>query len=776
MTGVTRTPSAWASPADPSTLAQLEFARALEEVAHRAVGPLGAARVRERLPSADVVAVGAELAAVAELQGLLAGGDGFRPEPIDDLTPLLDRARMPGTVLDGVELAAVGRALEAMRLVRADLDRLAKVAPLTAALAAEPPPARLARDLTRILEPDGTVRDGTDDGVDRARQGVRESRSRLLQLLERTLRALAGHEVPPDAAPTVRSGRYVIPVLRDARGRVPGIVHAESSSGATLFVEPQAAVELGNGLAAAEADEARAVLGLLRRLTEALRPCADAAAAGLEMCVQVDDRYARARYAADVGAALPRVVAAPGVHRLVDVRHPLLLAEGVDAVPFDLELDPTELALVVSGPNTGGKTVLLKAVGLINALAQAGVLPPVGDDTTLPVYAAIHADIGDRQSIAESLSTFSAHLVALKRALELAGPTTLVLLDEVGAGTDPIEGAALAAAALEALVVRGTRVVATTHLSELKQLAARTAGIVNASLQFDAATLAPTYRLAKGIPGRSYGLVIARRLGLPPEVVADAERRTPAAERSLDAMLAEVERRVAETADRAAELDALAARLRRQEGELAQRHEAIAGQEGEVATRAAAVEREGRQQARRFLLEARKRVDEALGVARAAVSEATAKEARRLVEDGISEEAAALKRLHDDLAKKGWRVKASHEQGAVPAVTLRPSGSGRAKPERRPSPDPTANREPPAANGELDLRGMTADEARDAVDRAIDAAVLADLPAIRIIHGKGTGVLRMAVAELLRRDRRIASHRLAPPREGGTGVTVAELA
>jgi DNA mismatch repair protein MutS2 len=775
VTGVTRTPSASAGPADPSTLEQLEFARALEEVARRAVGPLGAARVRDRQPSADPAAVGAELGAVAELQGLLAGGDGFRPEPIDDITPLVDRARMPGTVLDGVELAVVGRALEAMRLVRAALDRLAEIAPLTAALAAEPPPARLARDLTRILEPDGTVRDGTDDGVDRARQRVRDARTRLLQLLERTLRALSRHEAPPDAAPTVRSGRYVIPVLRDARGRVPGIVHAESGSGATLFVEPQAAVELGNGLAAAEADEARAVLALLRRLTEALRPHADAAAAGLEMCVRVDDRYARARYAADVGAALPRVVAAPGVHRLVDARHPLLLAEGVDAVPFNLELDTTELALVVSGPNTGGKTVLLKAVGLINALAQAGVLPPVGEDTTLPVYTAIHADIGDRQSIAASLSTFSAHLVALKRALELAGPTTLVLLDEVGAGTDPIEGAALAAAALEALVVRGARVVATTHLSELKQLAARTAGIVNASLQFDAATLAPTYRLAKGIPGRSYGLVIARRLGLPPEVVADAERRTPAAERSLDAMLAEVERRVAETADRAAELDALAARLRRQEGELAQRHEVLAGKEGEVTTRAAEVEREGRQQARRFLLEARKRVDEALGVARAAVSEATAREARRLVEEGISAEAAALQRLHDDLAKKGWRVKGSGEQGAVPSQTLRPTGASRRAPERRPSSEVTAPGSPLPVS-DVDLRGMTAEEARDAVDRAVDAAVLADLPAIRIIHGKGTGVLRTAVDELLRRDKRIASHRLAPPREGGTGVTVAELA
>ncbi|HET7039950.1 MAG TPA: Smr/MutS family protein, partial [Gemmatimonadales bacterium] len=232
---------------------------------------------------------------------------------------------------------------------------------------------------------------------------------------------------------------------------------------------------------------------------------------------------------------------------------------------------------------------------------------------------------------------------------------------------------------------------------------------------------------------------------------------------------------VAETAERAAELDALAARLKRLEGQLAVRREELEAKEHEVGTRAAELEREGRQQARRFLLEARKRVDEALGVARAAVSEATAKEARRLVEEGISDEAAALKRLQDDLARKGWRVKGSGERGAVPSQTIRPTGVGRRQPERRPAPEGTAPGSPLPLS-EVDLRGMTADEARDAVDRAIDAAVLADLPAIRIIHGKGTGVLRTTVTEMLKRDGRVASQRLAPPREGGTGVTIAELA
>ena len=776
VTGVARTPSSSGAPDISEALRQLEFPRALDEVAGRAAGALGAERVRARRPSGDEVAVANELRDVAELQALLAAGDPFRPEPVEAIATLLERLRIEGTVLDGVELAELGRALEAMRLVGGELARLGESAPRLATLAVPLPPPRLGRDLLETFEADGGVRDGADRGVDRARAQVREAREHLIHTLERTLRALASHDVPANGTVTVRGGRYVIPVLRDARGRVPGIVHGESGSGATLFVEPHAAVELGNALAGAEAAEGRAVLALLRRLTDAVRPHADLAEAGFEMCLAVDDRYARARYAVDVGGVCPRITAAPGTHRLVRARHPLLLAEGVDAIPFDLALDETELGLVISGPNTGGKTVLLKAVGVINALAQSGVVPPVGEGTVLPVYATILPDIGDRQSIAASLSTFSAHLLALREALDAAAPTTLILLDEVGAGTDPLEGAALAGAALEALVARGARVIATTHLGELKELAARSPRIVNASLQFDVTTLTPTYRLVKGMPGRSYGLVIARRLGLPAAVVADAEARVPEAERSLDAVLADAERRVAGARDREIELDAVEARLRRLEGALAERQQVLAEQEREVTTRAAELEREGRQQARGFLLEARKRVEEALGVARDAVSEATAKEARRLVESGITDEAAALKRLQEDLAKKGWRVRTgSGELGVGGSSVLRPSGATARRAERRPDTDsPTPHSPLPVS--ELDLRGMTADEARDAVDRAIDGAVLADLPSVRVIHGKGTGVLRAAVDEQVRRDPRVAGHRLAPPREGGTGVTIVELA
>src|SRR5205807_3638967 len=301
---------------------------------------------------------------------------------------------------------------------------------------------------------------------------------------------------------------------------------------ATVFVEPPEVIELGNELRAAEAAEQREVLRVLRELSELARPQREAIARAWEMCIAFDDLCARARYAIEVNGFAPAIGGGPLVIR--NGRHPLLTSppsEGSEVVPFDLALAPDEFPVLVSGPNTGGKTVLIKAVGLLCLMAQSGIIPPLGPQSTLPVFDAVFADIGDRQSIAASLSTFSAHVAALRDILEHATAGSLVLLDEIGSGTDPAEGGALAAAVLRTLTRRRVVTLATTHLGALKQLAAQTVGIVNASLQFEAETLTPTYRLLKGVPGRSYGLAIARRLGLPPDVLDLAERAVPDAMR-----------------------------------------------------------------------------------------------------------------------------------------------------------------------------------------------------------------------------------------------------
>src|SRR6266699_3650973 len=742
----------------PSVLETLEFPAALERVAAHAAGPLGAARVTRRSPATDPDAIRAALAQVAELAALVLTDDAIRAEPVPDITAALELLGVPGSALEGAALARLGGALAAARIVAGDLARLAAEAPRTAALRVAPPPKELEQRLAVSLDADGQVQDGASRALARARRAVREARARLVKQLDAMLAALDPTDRAPDAAVTVREGRYVIPVRSTARARIGGIVHDESATRATVFIEPPEVIELGNALRAAELEEQREVLQVLRDLTELLRPHRDAIAAAWEMCVAFDDLCARARYAVEVNGFAPAIGTGPLEIR--NGRHPLLVG-GEVVVPFDLVLAPDECTVLVSGPNTGGKTVLIKAVGLLALMAQSGIIPPIGPHSTLPVFTGVFADIGDRQSIAASLSTFSAHVAVLRDILERAAAGSLVLLDEIGSGTDPAEGGALATAVLQTLTRRRAVTLATTHLGALKQLAAETVGIVNASLQFDGETLTPTYRLLKGVPGRSYGLAIARRLGIAGDVLEIAERAMPKAERELDALLATVEARARELDAKERELAARDQSLHGDAEKVDARAAELAAREREVKARAQSLEREAREQARAYLLEARKKVEDALGRARAAVDEATAREARRLVEKAIEET--------DEGA--GGR-----EQGAgwMSLEELKRARRASASPNL-PQPPPTSTARSLTAATEISLIGLRVVEAEPLLVKALDDAVLADLPYLRVVHGKGTGALREFVHDVLSADPRVQRFGFAPPNQGGHGVTLVEF-
>ena len=742
----------------PSVLETLEFPAALERVAAHAAGPLGAARVTRRSPATDPDAIRAALAQVAELAALLLTDDAIRAEPVPDITAALELLGVPGSALEGAALARLGGALAAARIVAGDLARLAAEAPRTAALRVAPPPKELEQRLAVSLDADGQVQDGASRTLARARRAVREARARLVKQLDAMLAALDPTDRAPDAAVTVREGRYVIPVRSTARARIGGIVHDESATRATVFIEPPEVIELGNALRAAELDEQREVLQVLRDLTELLRPHRDAIAAAWEMCVAFDDLCARARYAVEVNGFAPAIGTGPLEIR--NGRHPLLVG-GEVVVPFDLVLAPDECTVLVSGPNTGGKTVLIKAVGLLALMAQSGIIPPIGPHSTLPVFTGVFADIGDRQSIAASLSTFSAHVAVLRDILERAAAGSLVLLDEIGSGTDPAEGGALATAVLQTLTRRRAVTLATTHLGALKQLAAETVGIVNASLQFDGETLTPTYRLLKGVPGRSYGLAIARRLGIAGDVLEIAERAMPKAERELDALLATVEARARELDAREQELAARDQSLRGDAEKVDARAAELAAGEREVKARAQSLERQAREQARAYLLEARKKVEDALGRARAAVDEATAREARRLVEQAIDETA-------------GERAGEKTREGWMSLEELKRARRGSASPNL-PQPPPTSTARSLTAATEISLIGLRVAEAEPLLVKALDDAVLADLPYLRVVHGKGTGALREFVHDVLSADPRVKRFGFAPPNQGGHGVTLVEF-
>jgi DNA mismatch repair protein MutS2 len=794
------TPSALGDALTRDALDTVELEAVLGLVAAHAAGELAAARLRGRGPVTDLDWIRTELARVGEIAALIRRGDALKAEPVPDVARALARLRIEGSVLDGVELARILTVISAARLVRDDLLRVKETAPLAQALLSELPARTTGKRLEQSLDEDGNVLDGASPALASARKEVHAARQRLVRRLESVLRSI---DATGESTVTVRGGRYVIPIRRDLRNRPGGIIHDESSSQGTLFIEPSEAVEFGNALREAEIAEERETLRVLRELTELLRPELGVLRAAFEMCIAVDELVARARYAVAVRAEVPGVASAPAPLRIVDGRHPLLLGAGGEVVPFDLVLEGTERTLLVSGPNTGGKTVLLKAVALFSAMAQCGVVPPVGPGTALPIFSRFAADIGDRQSIAASLSTFSAHVRTLGAILTEADDATLVLLDEVGSGTDPAEGAALAAATLVSLTRRGAVTLATTHLGSLKTLAGREPGVVNASLQFDAAMLTPTYRFEKGVPGRSYGLAIARRLGLPADVVGDAETRVPEAERGLDALLAAVEERQQAVAKAQERMDAQAAESEALAARLAAQREAQEARDAELRRREKEAERRAREQARAFLLESRAKVEEALGAARAAADDAAARDARRTLEEAIRAEGAALAADSDaepgprsddgSRLEPGQRVRTP--TGAVGDVLeLRGDGravvrigamklvvearsltsvSGGGKQERN---EPVrVDAAPPDAALEVDLRGMTGEEAESATIAAVDAAVLAEHPYLRIIHGMGTGVVRERVRRVVSSDRRIKSFAFAPRNLGGTGVTIVEF-
>jgi DNA mismatch repair protein MutS2 len=783
----------------------IEFPRTLALIAERATSPLGADRVRELRPSIDRGWIESEHARIAAVRALISAEDPWSLEGVPDARGALARLRLQEASLTGTELLVSAKLLGSSRVTRDSL-RGERASPMVAAVLAEQIEALVSNKsledlIAHAIDEEGQVSDNASSVLRRIRRDLKGSQGELIKLLERAMAKLEPHQRVADMSVTVRNGRFVIPVRREAQSAVGGIVHDASQTGGTLFVEPPAAVEAGNRIRELQSEEIEEVERILAELTEKIRPHREELVQSLEALIVLDSLVARARYAVEFRCAPADLTDSTEGFAIVQGRHPLLIAQGIDVVPFDLEMSPSERTLLISGPNTGGKTVLLKALGLFSALVQSGIPAPVAAGSRVAIFDNIYADVGDEQSILASLSTFSAHLRNLVEVLSSATAHSLVLIDELGSGTDPIEGAALGAAILEALTARGTLTVATTHLGALKELATEVTGVVNASLQFDPVALAPTYRLTKGVPGRSYGISIARRLKLPSEVLERAEQRIPTDERRVTALLAELEAR--EKALTATEREA---------GDIAEdareRARRVAERERNVAQREKEAERASRQEARRYLLEARADVERTIRELKAAseAGEEAARDARKRVEQLANEQGRELDRLErsaetgrtaagdaevsvgdfvevETLGGKVGRVMEVRDGEAVVAVgvmklalprsSLRPVSVGAKTPEvavavRGDLPDVHAP-------SEIDLRGMRVGEVEDIVMHAVDAAVRADLKSIRIIHGKGTGALRERVAEMLRKESRVTNFRLGAWNEGGAGVTVVEL-
>ncbi|MDE2721113.1 Smr/MutS family protein [Candidatus Palauibacter polyketidifaciens] len=786
----------------------IEFDRVLAAIGERAVSEAGCAAVHALRPLADASSAVRSLAAVHELRRLIESGDGWALDTIAPLDGALRRLAIEDAPLEPPQLLACAQVMAVARAVRrldARLDPDGLPAEHVSRLWGE---AALEKRIARTFDATGAVADGASPELGRIRRALATRRGRLVDELTRYARELPERVRVPDASVTVRNGRYCIPVRREGKGIAGGLVHDASASRRTLFVEPSRAIEAMNEIRELELREAREVDRILRDLSSAARARASELAVSYTALVELDSLRARALFAGEMDASPPAFSEGPseGI-RIRGARHPLLVLDAGGAVPFDLDLSAGERVLLVSGPNAGGKTVFLKTLGLLSALAQSGVLPPLGDGSRIPFFRRFFAVIGDEQSIEASLSTFGAQARNLAEILHEAGDRDIVLFDEIGSATDPAEGGALAAASLRRLARQARLTVATTHLGDLKRLGDEKAAAVNASLEFDGTRLEPTYRLVRDRPGRSYALVIAARLGVPEDVLAAARDRLGPEHVSLDTLLARLETERSEVEDLRTQLERRAGETADRERDLASRETALADSE-----RAAALEREAERLA--VLREARKQVEAAISrlesefatgdevrrreskrAARGEVERALRTSSRALRALGESEPPSVARAVRVGDAVR-WNasdrparlVEIRQDRGVievgelrltVPLRDLTPHSAPETRssgPARLHEAAGSAQRRPDfTAATEVDLRGLRVDEVEGMLNPAVDAAVVGDLPWLKIIHGKGTGALRERVGQLLAGDPRIRILRAGESNEGGTGVTVVEF-
>ncbi|MBZ5750215.1 endonuclease MutS2 [Metabacillus rhizolycopersici] len=777
----------------------LEFEKVKDQLIKHASSSLGKEKVKALIPSSDYDEViisqeqTDEAAKVIRLKGNVPLGG------LVDVRATVKRAKIGG-LLSASELIEVAGTLYAGRNMKRfiekmveeeiELHHLPELAEKIVLL------LELERNISQCIDDNGHVLDSASDTLKGIRQQLRTTEARVRDKLESMIRSSNATKMLSDAIITIRNDRFVLPVKQEYRGAYGGIIHDQSSSGATLFIEPQVIVDLNNTLQQAKVKEKVEIERILRLLSDEVAESSNEILQNIYCLSEMDFMFTKAKYAKQIKGIRP-AVNNDGVVRMFKARHPLLPENEV--VPNDIELGTDFTTIVITGPNTGGKTVALKTLGLCTLMTQAGLQIPALDGSEMTVFDAVYADIGDEQSIEQSLSTFSSHMVNIVDILDKVDEKSLVLFDELGAGTDPQEGAALAISILDEVYHRGARVIATTHYPELKAYGYNRSGVINASVEFDIATLSPTYKLLIGVPGRSNAFEISKRLGLQEHVINTARAQMSNERNEVDTMIASLE-----TSKKTAEQEMVDAEKIRKEAE--QLHKDLQKQIIEFNQQRDSLYEEAEQKAKQKVEEARQEAEQIIQDLRkmrkeqhAAVKEHELIDARKRLEASVptfekskkveKQEAAKQSFLPGDEVKvitfdqKGhliekvsdneWQVQMGIMKMKVKEKDLQ--YIKRAKQEVQEKPLAMVKGKDYHVSLELDLRGERFENALLKVEKYLDDAVLAGYPRVSIIHGKGTGALRTGVKELLKNHRSVKNTRFGEAGEGGTGVTIVEL-
>ncbi len=770
-------------------LKALEFDKVIALARGFAVSEPGRRAIDALRPSGDPATVRDRLRATAELADLRAHSGSVPIDEFDDQRPHLLGAAPEGAVLNGASLVRIRDFVLAARTAEAFMRSRVETRPLVAAIVRNlAAPKELADAMLKALADDGGLLDDASPELKRIRTRIRDERLELETRLARSLSAAGMEPIVSDHIVTVRNRRFVLPLKLNYAERLEGIVQDRSVSGETLFVEPIWAVELNNRLMMLEREGETEEYRLLMRLTAMVRGYLAELQLTYQALVELDALNARAIFAERFGGSEPEIAADGGIE-LAAARHPLLIAAGREVVPIDLRIAPGQHGIVISGPNTGGKTVALKTLGLFALMAQAGLLPPTAEHSRIAVFRGIFADIGDEQSIAASLSSFAAHIANLSEILRSLPAPALVILDEPGGGTDPVEGAALAIALMDHLAARDCLVAVATHSTAVKLHAYSRAGFDAAAVDFDSDHLAPLYRLKPHTIGQSYGLAIARRLGLPARIVDAAEAALPAGAAELAEALRRLEEertRLRAQADRMAELERELAERERETRAAAEQFRAREQRERErIRADSASVIEELRREGAAILAEiksgAKTRRDLGRAIAAAAEKIETLAPAPPATPGAIDEtplkvgdqvelgeirgELLALDEQRAVVGRGGLRIEVARER----LRRARPAPAAR-------EPRVTVSAADAAERDEINLLGMRTGEALRRLEEFLDQAYLANRAEVRVIHGIGSGALKKAVHDYLGGSPYCAAFRQAEPRHGGAGATIVQIA
>ncbi|MCZ6777231.1 MAG: endonuclease MutS2 [Ignavibacteria bacterium] len=737
-----------------------------------------------------------ELSRVSEFKQMVEQEGEIPLEGIHQVKKAIQKASVEGTILRPKDLVQIASTLAAARTLKGFIAKRKGRFPLIWKVAETLYSDKVVEfNIGQAIDESGAVRANASKELRSIRKAIADKYDHLKRRLESILKQVSEFGISQEEIITTREGRMVIPVKAEHKSKVHGLIHSASSSGATVFIEPTETLEGNNEIRSLQFQEQREVEKILRALTIQVNEIREPLLANMDVLARLDALHAKAKYSIEILGVQP-LVNNTGEIRLIQARHPVLMLNHgyAETVPLDLDLGDSYSTLVISGPNAGGKTVAMKCVGLLVLMVQAGLHIPASDRTTVRIFKKMFVDIGDEQSIENDLSTFSSHLAHLKEIEEQADSESLVLIDEIGSGTDPGEGGAIAASLLEALTSRKAYSIATTHQGSLKVFAYETDGVENGAMEFDQSTLTPTYRFRSGVPGSSYALEMAARLGISDWMMKRSREFLGHQQTKLENLIIALESSVQQSRK---ELDSLLE-------EKSKLDELVRQYEAKVASQA----KELKEVKRDAILEAKRIVERANAVIEQSVREIKEKSADRSTVKAAHEEISKFKQeilskeeevapeLSSEKLDVGKAVRFSNggEVGEIESISadeetavvvfgsvrMKVAASDLVVSRRRETTsshrsEMTSLEKPESALQDLDLRGMTGEEALPLVDKFLDNAMLAGIHRVDIIHGKGTGALRKKVADFLSHHPRVKSFRLGEWNEGGTGATVVEL-